>query len=98
MPCPVGHTGGRPGQRRPPRRSSWYEPFGMVALEGMVHGMAIAATRVGGLAEILEHEQTGLLFPPQDVPALTAGILRLVNDSHLRRRLGRAASEDVRHR
>ena len=42
---------------------SWYEPFGMVILEGMLHGMAIAASAVGGPKEILDHEQTGLLFP-----------------------------------
>src|SRR6266498_593772 len=75
---------------------SWYEPFGMVVLEGMVHGMAIAASRVGGLAEILEHERTGLLFQPRDVPALTQSILRLVNDPDLRLRLGHAASKEVR--
>jgi glycogen synthase len=75
---------------------SWYEPFGMVVLEGMLHGMAIAATRVGGLAEILQHERTGLLFQPRDAPALTHSILRLVNDPDLRLRLGRAASDEVR--
>src|SRR5262249_44090093 len=32
---------------------SWYEPFGMVILEGMLHGLAIAAAAVGGPAEIL---------------------------------------------
>jgi glycosyltransferase involved in cell wall biosynthesis len=75
---------------------SWYEPFGMVVLEAMIYGMAIAATRVGGLAEILEHERTGLLFQPRDVPALTQSILRLVNDPDLRLRLGRAGSDEVR--
>jgi glycosyltransferase involved in cell wall biosynthesis len=75
---------------------SWYEPFGMVVLEGMIHGMAITASRVGGLAEILEHERTGLLFQPRDVPALTQSLLRPVNNPDLRLRLGRAASEEVR--
>jgi glycogen(starch) synthase len=42
---------------------SWYEPFGMVILEGMLHGVAIAASAVGGPSEILDHERTGLLFP-----------------------------------
>src|SRR5262249_54361354 len=30
---------------------SWYEPFGMVVIEGMVHGLAVAASAVGGPAE-----------------------------------------------
>jgi glycogen synthase len=38
---------------------SWYEPFGMVVLEGMLHGLAIAAAAVGGPAEILDDEDTG---------------------------------------
>jgi glycosyltransferase involved in cell wall biosynthesis len=75
---------------------SWYEPFGMVILEGMTHGLAIAAAAVGGPAEILEHERTGLLFPPHDIEALAAALIRLATDSGLRQRLGRSASEDVR--
>jgi glycogen synthase len=75
---------------------SWYEPFGMVILEGMTHGLAIAAAAVGGPAEILEHERTGLLFRPHDIEALAAALIRLATDSGLRQRLGRSAYEDVR--
>jgi len=41
---------------------SWYEPFGMVILEGMLYGLPIVAANVGGPAEILAHERTGILF------------------------------------
>jgi glycogen synthase len=75
---------------------SWYEPFGMVILEGMLHGLPIAACNVGGPAEILEHGQTGLLFPPKDVDALAQSLLSLVKDPGLRRRIGAAAAEEVR--
>jgi glycosyltransferase involved in cell wall biosynthesis len=75
---------------------SWYEPFGMVLLEGMLYGLAIAASQVGGPAEILEHERTALLFPPRDVPSLAQALLRLVQDPLLRRTLGVEAAEDVR--
>ncbi|MGH8570884.1 MAG: glycosyltransferase family 4 protein, partial [Gammaproteobacteria bacterium] len=57
---------------------SWYEPFGMVVLEGMLYGLPIAAADVGGPAEILEHEHTGLLFPPRDAGALADAPVRLV--------------------
>lgn len=77
---------------------SWYEPFGMVILEGMLHGLPIAATDVGGPAEILEHGRTGFLFPAKNVTALTDTLLRLINDSSLRRRLGEAASLEVRQK
>jgi glycogen synthase len=75
---------------------SWYEPFGMVILEGMLHGLSIAAASVGGPADILEHERTALLFPPRDVEALTDAILRLVSKPKLRQRLGREAATEVR--
>ncbi|HEU4680028.1 MAG TPA: glycosyltransferase family 4 protein, partial [Terrimicrobiaceae bacterium] len=49
---------------------SWYEPFGMVILEGMLHGVAVAASAVGGPTEILDHERTGLLFRARSSTAL----------------------------
>jgi glycogen synthase len=77
---------------------SWYEPFGMVILEGMLYGLAIAAAAVGGPAEILEHERTGLLFPPKDVEAIAQTILQLVENSQLRQQLGTRAARDVRQK
>lgn len=77
---------------------SRYEPFGMVILEGMLHGLPIAAANVGGPREILEHERTGLLFPPGDVEAIAQALLRLVRQSKLRRNLGEAAAREVRAR
>jgi glycogen(starch) synthase len=77
---------------------SRYEPFGMVILEGMLHGLPIVATAVGGPAEILEHERTGLLCPPKDSAALAAALLCLVQDAELGRRLGAAAAGEVRRR
>lgn len=77
---------------------SWYEPFGMVVLEGMLHGLALAAAEVGGPAEILKHGTTGLLFAPRNMDALSAALLQLVRDTDLRRRLGVAAAAEVRRR
>jgi glycogen(starch) synthase len=77
---------------------SWYEPFGMVILEGMLYGLAIAAAAVGGPAEILEHETTGLFFPARDVDGLVTAVSRLIHDARLRCRLGAAAAAEVRRR
>ena len=77
---------------------SRYEPFGMVILEGMLHGLPIAAANVGGPREILEHERTGLLFPPGDVEAIAQALLRLVHQPKLRRNLGETAAREVRAR
>jgi glycogen(starch) synthase len=75
---------------------SWYEPFGMVILEGMLYGLPIVAAEVGGPAEILEHGRTGLLCPPKDAEALGDAILKFVTDAESRRRIGVAAAEEVR--
>lgn len=77
---------------------SWYEPFGMVVLEGMLFGLPIAASAVGGPAEILEHGTTGLLFPPRDATALAGALIQLIEAPRLQQRLGRAAALAVRQR
>lgn len=75
---------------------SWYEPFGMVILEGMLYGLPIAAAAVGGPAEILEHNHTGVLFAPKDVEAMAHAITRLVTDKELRQKISKAAADEVR--
>jgi glycosyltransferase involved in cell wall biosynthesis len=75
---------------------SWYEPFGMVILEGMLYGLPIAATEVGGPAEILEHGKTALLFSAKDVAGLAGCLVQLAVNPDLRRTLGRAAAQEVR--
>src|SRR5947209_16515247 len=76
---------------------SWYEPFGMVTLEGMLHGLPIVASAIGGPAEILEHERTGLLFPPGNVEALADALLQFLTNPSLCQRVGTAAADEVRH-
>jgi len=76
---------------------SRYEPFGMVVLEGMLYGLPVVAADVGGPREILEHGRTGFLFPPTDVRALGDAVLSLVTNPDLRRRMGAAAANEVRH-
>jgi glycogen(starch) synthase len=75
---------------------SWYEPFGMVILEGMLYGLPIVAACVGGPKEILITERTGLFCEPKDVASLGAQVLRLIRDPALRMRIGRAAARQVR--
>src|SRR4030095_4310251 len=71
---------------------SWYEPFGMVVLEGMLYGLSVAASAVGGPIEILDHERTGLLFPPRNATAIAAALIRLPRRPSLRHRLRPAAA------
>jgi glycogen(starch) synthase len=75
---------------------SRYEPFGMVVLEGMLYGLPIVASAVGGPAEILDQDRTGLLVPVHDVGALADAIIRLVREPALRQQIGQAAAAEVR--
>jgi glycosyltransferase involved in cell wall biosynthesis len=63
--------------------ASRYETFGMTALEALACGCPIVAPAVGGIREIIQHERTGLLFPPTDVDAMVAHIERLLQDPGL---------------
>ena len=64
------------------------EPLGLVAIESMAVGTPVVATNVGGLPEIIRHEENGLLVQPRDPSALAAAIIRLAKDTDLRNRLG----------
>lgn len=57
-------------------------------LEAMTHRLPIAATRVGGIPEIVTDGQEGLLVPPGDPMALSAAISRLETNDELRREMG----------
>jgi glycosyltransferase involved in cell wall biosynthesis len=63
--------------------------------EYMAAGRAIVASAVGQIAEVLDHERSALLVPPDDVEALTDAIVRLVDDAALRTRLGHAARQSA---
>jgi glycogen(starch) synthase len=66
------------------------EPQGIVNLEAMAAGKAVVASRVGGVPDIVLDNETGLLVPGEDVPALASAITRLAADSALRQTLGDA--------
>ena len=60
---------------------SLYEPFGIVALEGMAAGAPTIVARTGGLAEIVEGTDAGLLFEPGNHQDLAAKIEEVLTDT-----------------
>jgi glycosyltransferase involved in cell wall biosynthesis len=70
------------------------EPFGQVILEGRAAGVPVIAARAGGPAEILKHEQTGVLYECADMDGLASAMRRML-DPALRDRLSAAARADL---
>ncbi|MFC7527332.1 glycosyltransferase [Actinoplanes sp. GCM10030250] len=68
------------------------EAFGLVCLEAFAAGTPVIASAVGGLPEIVRHEETGLLVPPGDVAGLAAAVDRMLSDHGLRHRLAEAGA------
>jgi glycosyltransferase involved in cell wall biosynthesis len=64
-------------------------------LDALLLDRPVVASRAGGIPEIVEHEVTGLLVPPEDPAALGEAIVRLVRDPSLAARLARAGKERV---
>lgn len=77
---------------------SFIENLPLSIIEGMASGLAVVATPVGAVRDIIEDGETGLLVEPGDVDGLTAALSRLVADPELRRRLGAAALRFHRER
>jgi D-inositol-3-phosphate glycosyltransferase len=72
---------------------SFYESFGMVAIEAMACGAPVVASRAGGLQFTVRDEQTGFLVPPGESAPLAEAIATLLSDRALRTRMGLAAHE-----
>jgi L-malate glycosyltransferase len=78
--------------------SSVTEGLGTSLLDAMACERPIVATRAGGIPEIVQDEETGLLVPPRDHAALAEAIIRALRDEPLRRRLGAEGFARVRAR
>jgi glycosyltransferase involved in cell wall biosynthesis len=64
-----------------------------VLMEAQSQGLACVATAVSAIPELIRAEETGLLVPPRDPPALAAALERLIADPELRARLGGAGHQ-----
>jgi D-inositol-3-phosphate glycosyltransferase len=71
---------------------SYYESFGMVALEAMACGCPVVASRVGGLTTTVQDGVTGYLVPEGDPDALAARLGALLADREAHARVGREAT------
>ncbi|MGO0059266.1 glycosyltransferase family 4 protein [Brevibacillus fluminis] len=67
---------------------SMLETLGYAAMEAQLAGKAVIVTDAGGLGEVVQHMQTGMVVPTGQIAPLSASLLRLLDDRKLARRLG----------
>jgi glycosyltransferase involved in cell wall biosynthesis len=85
LPCRVLENGDRDG-------------IPNVVAEAMACGVPVVTTGVGGIAELVVHEVSGLLVPPDDAASVADAILRVHADARLRERVCRGARARIRRR
>jgi glycosyltransferase involved in cell wall biosynthesis len=70
--------------------SEWYEVSGLVNLEASLLGKPVIASRIGGITEVVGHQETGLLFPAGNEAKLAESLRLILSDEVLAEELGRA--------
>lgn len=76
---------------------STYEPFGIVALEGMATKTPIIVSDVGGLSEIVDHKWTGMKVPADNSNALADSIIELLQNEELGKKISKNAIAKLKH-
>jgi len=82
LPCRIDPSGDRDG-------------LPTVLVEAMARALPVISTDIVGIPELVRHDETGLLVPPDDPAALADAIARLAGDDTLAAGLGRAARQLV---
>ena len=65
-------------------------------MEAMAMGMAVVATNHGGMAELIKHNDNGILVEEFDYKSMSAEMIRLVREEDLRNRIGANAKKSIR--
>ncbi|MFW6117857.1 MAG: glycosyltransferase family 4 protein, partial [Thermoproteota archaeon] len=75
---------------------SLFEPFGIVALEGMAANTPVVVSDTGGLSEIVEHDVTGVKVYPENSDSLAWGINKVLLDKNYAERIKKNAFQKVK--
>lgn len=78
--------------------SSSIETFGLVVAEAMASGLAVVASDVGGVRELIQHGENGFIFAENDTVTLSEHVRTLVEDAYLRQRFATHGRESVLNR
>ena len=71
------------------------ENLSLSALEAMMLAKPVISTRIGGMAEAVLHEETGLLVPKRSAEALRDAMVRMIRNPEWARQLGQRGRENA---
>jgi len=74
---------------------SIYEPFGIVAIEGMACGVPVVASNVDGLSEIIQHMETGLHVSPRSPESIASAVDQILSDQSLAKEIAYNARQSI---
>jgi glycosyltransferase involved in cell wall biosynthesis len=77
---------------------SFWEALGLALQEAMFAGCACIGSRAGGIPELIQSEQNGLLFEPGNIGQLAQALEQLISDQSRREQLARAAIDSIQAR
>ncbi len=72
---------------------SWKEPFGRVVVEGLAARITVVASNTGGIPEIIQSEEDGILLPPRNPEALAQALIYLCRNPGIRIQMGSKGPE-----
>ncbi len=75
--------------------SSYNEGLPVSIIEAMAAAKPVVATEVGGVRELVQHEETGYVVPPGNANALAEAILKLIKDPSKRHVMGTQGRQHV---
>jgi len=71
------------------------EGFPLCALEAMAAGLPLAATAVGGIPELIQHRETGLLFPPGNYKLLAQAVVSILSNENSAKKMANRGQQTV---
>ena len=75
---------------------SRFEPFGIIALEGMAAGVPVVVSNTDGLKEIVRNEKNGLYTDHNKIDDISKVVIRLLSDKTLAKKLSSGAKKRVK--